>query len=66
MRYAPQSTRIRWKQGKDLSRKYPAETEDGDVTELGTFFNWFTVPSDPFDVSSLHCTTSLVTDVSKL
>ncbi|THH30335.1 hypothetical protein EUX98_g3845 [Antrodiella citrinella] len=46
----PQASRIRWKPGKDLSRKYPKEEDDGEVTELGSFFNWFTITSDPFDL----------------
>jgi len=47
----PQSCAINWKPGKNLSEKYPEKKDsDGDVEDLGTFFNWFKLPSDPVDI----------------
>ncbi|QRV96815.1 Nucleosome assembly protein (NAP) [Ceratobasidium sp. AG-Ba] len=47
----PQSTTIKWKRGKNLSSKYPRKGADDNLPdELGSFFNWFTHPSDAFDI----------------
>lgn len=45
----PQPYRISWNRGQNLCELYPKVEEDGDVTELGSFFNWFESPGDIFD-----------------
>lgn len=50
-RYLFQPTRIRWKSGKNLCQKYPKDGDDDDFPdELGSFFNWFELPSDANEV----------------
>jgi hypothetical protein len=46
---------IKWKRGKNLCERYPKEEDDGEITNLGSFFNWFEAPSDPFDVRGDKC-----------
>jgi len=47
--------KIRWKSGKNLSTKYPRtlDPDDGDVIELGSFFNWFESDGDVFDLGMM-------------
>jgi len=46
-----QASGINWKPRKNLCQQYPKEVdEDGDMTELGSFFNWFESDGDAFDV----------------
>ncbi|KAF5319496.1 hypothetical protein D9619_008731 [Psilocybe cf. subviscida] len=45
---------IHWKPRKNLCQQYPKEVdEDGDVMELGSFFNWFESDGDAFDIGLL-------------
>ncbi|KAF8226038.1 hypothetical protein L208DRAFT_396940 [Tricholoma matsutake] len=48
----PQPYRITRKGGHNLCKRYPTEESDGDVTDLGSFFNWFELPNDPI----IRCT----------
>lgn len=48
------ASRINWKPRKNLCQQYPKEVdEDGDVEELGSFFNWFESDGDVFDIGLL-------------
>lgn len=45
---------INWKPRKNLCQQYPKEVdEDGDMAELGSFFNWFESDGDAFDIGLL-------------
>ena len=54
-----QATKIDWKDdSKNLTKTHPRviDEEDGDMPmEGGSFFNFFEVAQDPFDVSYIRC-----------
>lgn len=46
-------TKINWKSDAvNLTKQHPRVLEDGDISEPGSFFNFFEGKDDPFDVSS--------------
>ncbi|KAI5124389.1 hypothetical protein M0805_008274 [Coniferiporia weirii] len=48
---APQATKISWKSDAvNLTKLYPRVLEDDDVSDPGSFFNFFEKEADPFDI----------------
>ncbi|KAH8120660.1 hypothetical protein DFH11DRAFT_82001 [Phellopilus nigrolimitatus] len=48
---APQATKISWKSDTvNLTKLHPRVTDDDDVSDPGSFFNFFEKESDPFDI----------------
>ncbi|KAF8883898.1 hypothetical protein CPB84DRAFT_1965095, partial [Gymnopilus junonius] len=47
----PLPEKILWKPGQNVCQKYPAiRDKDNEITDLGSFFNWFEADGDPFDI----------------
>ncbi|TDL28772.1 hypothetical protein BD410DRAFT_760374 [Rickenella mellea] len=47
----PQATKIQWKDdSKNLTKLHPLVLEDGDVSDLGSFFNFFETAKDEADI----------------
>ncbi|PPQ66170.1 hypothetical protein CVT26_010893 [Gymnopilus dilepis] len=57
--------KINWKPGKNLSKKYAKVVdEDGDIDELGSFFNWFESDGDAFDIYSQPAAIKMADELS--